>query len=325
MNEIIIIGAGPMGLYGAFLAGMRNLNGLVLESSYTYGGQISALYGEKDIYDVPGFYKIKGTEFIESLYKQYLRYHEAIPIKFNTVVKEIVQVKDYFIIKTNQGPYYSKKVLITNGGGMFSPKKLTTKGLQEQSNLKYHIENIDNYRDKRIAILGGGDSAADWSRQLSEYAKEVYLIHRRDNFRAHQGVVLEFSKKSNAKVLTPYKITKVHGDKLINQITLTHLKTEEELKLDIDYLIVFYGLENNKSNLDDFNVENDESGILVDIKMQTTTPGIFSAGNGSSYEGKLNMIVTGMGEVATAIGQIAHELYPNRNTNTIYSSMLVKE
>lgn len=325
MNEIVIIGAGPTGLFGAFTAGLRDLKGLVLESSYTYGGQISALYGEKNIYDVPGIAKIKGNEFIAALYKQYARYEEQIPIKFNTLVTEIIKEKDYFIINTNNGTYYSKTVLITNGGGIYSPKQLNCEGLAQQTNVLYYVENIKMFKDKRVAILGGGDSALDWALELSEVASEVNLVHRRDSFRAHQGVVKLFKSKANGKTVTPYRIKNVVGDKTVNQIVLEHLKTKELMNLKTDYLLVFYGVENNKSDLSNWGINFNKHGIIVDQSMQTNVSGIYAAGSGVFYEGKLDMIATGMGEVSTAIGKIAEELYPNRNINTLYSSMLVKE
>lgn len=323
MNQLIIIGAGPMGLYAAFCAGMRDISGLVLESSYTYGGQISALYGEKRIYDIPGFYQTKGIDFIQDLYKQYQRYEEMMTIKYNTMVTEIIKEDNHFIINTSKGTYYSEKVLIANGGGVFKPTPLEASGFIDQDNVLYHIENKDIFKDKKIAILGGGDSAADWANELSDVAKEVSLIHRRNNFRAHQSSINDFMKKG--KILTPYKITEVIGENQINSIILEQTKTKELLKLDLDYLLVFYGVDNNKIDLINWKIDYNNEGIIVSSNMQTSINGIFAAGNGITYKGKLNMIVTGMGEVGTAIGKIAEELYPNRNTNNIYSSILVKK
>lgn len=323
MNQLIIIGAGPMGLYGAFCAGMRGISGLILESSYTYGGQVSALYAEKRIYDIPGFYNTKGIDFINNLYEQYERYKDMMPLKLNTKVLEIIEKDDHFIVNTNNGTYYTKKLLIANGGGTFTPKKLDVDGYFDQNNVLYHVENINKFKDEKIAILGGGDSAADWALELSNIAKSVSLIHRRDNFRAHQATLDEFKLRGN--IVTPFKPIKVIGEKNLEKIVLSHMKTNEEIVLDIDYLLVFYGIETNKSSMESWKIEHNNDGIFVKSNMQTNIKGIYASGNGVTYEGKLNMIVTGMGEVGTAIGEISKELYPNRNINTIYSSILVKD
>lgn len=323
MNQLIIIGAGPMGLYAAFCAGMRDINGIVLESSYTYGGQVSALYAEKRIYDIPGFYNTLGKDFISNLYQQYLRYEEMMPIKYNTMATEIIKEKDYYIVNTTKGTYYAKKVLVTNGGGVFYPTPLETKGFTDQDNVLYHVDKIETFKDKKVVILGGGDSAADWALELSKVTREVSLVHRRDNFRAHPATINEFLK--NGKILTPYKIVEVVGESKVEKIILEHSKTKELINLEVDYLLVFYGIKTNKSNLENFGLKYNDEGIFVASNMQTNLEGIFAAGNGATYLGKLNMIVTGMGEVGTAIGQIANDLYPDRNTNNIYSSILVKE
>ncbi len=267
MNQLIIIGAGPMGLYAAFCAGMRDINGLVLESSYTYGGQIIALYGQKRIYDIPGFYNTKGIDFVEGLYKQYTRYEEALPIKYNTMVTEIIQESDHFIINTTTGTYYSKKVLITNGGGNFKPTPLEAVGYIDQDNVLYHIEDINVFKNKKVAIVGGGDSAADWANELTEIANEVSLIHRRNNFRAHQATINMFNEKG--KIITPYQVVEVIGQNKINKIVLKKVRTDEKLIIDVDYLLVFYGVNNERSALENWSVNYNNDGIIVDSTMQT--------------------------------------------------------
>lgn len=324
MDELIIVGAGPMGLYAAFTAGLRGLKGRVIESSYTYGGQVSSLYAEKRIYDIPGFVNLKGQDFINKLYEQYMKYEEDFPIHLNTEVLEIIQEKDYFIINTNQGSFQTKKVLITNGGGKFTPKRLECENVYDQDNILYVVKNLDQFKNKKVAILGGGDSAADWALMLADVAKEVNLIHRRDQFRAHQGTIDEYISK-NQNILTPYVAKKVIGEKKVTSLVIEHTKTKELKTLDVDYVLVFYGVDKTKTNVNNWGIKTDDKGIVVSINMQTNIKGIYAAGNSVSYPGKLDMIVTGLGEVGTAIGCITNELYPNRKTNTLYSSLLIKE
>lgn len=323
MEELIIIGAGPMGLYGAFCAGLRDIKGVILESSYIHGGQVSALYAEKKIYDIPGFVNTKGQSFIDKLYEQYMKYEDIFPMEVNTVVTEVIDNGDHFLINTNNKAYYSKKVLIANGGGVFTPRKLVADGFAQQTNVLYHVKNLEQFRDKKIAILGGGDSAADWALALADVASEVNLIHRRDNFRAHASTINNYLELG--KTLTPYQPKAVIGNKIVEKLVLEHMKTKEELSLDVDYVLVFYGVDNSKSTVHDWGIDTNSDGILVTPNMKTNIEGIYAAGNSVTYPGKLKMIVTGLGEIGTAIGEIANELYPNRRSNNIYSSLLVKE
>lgn len=323
MEELIIIGAGPMGLYGAFCAGMRDIKGVILESSYTYGGQVSALYAEKKIYDIPGFVNTEGQKFIDNLYNQYQRYEDVFPLELNTIVTEIIEHKDHFIINTNNRPYYTKKVLIANGGGVFTPRKMVADGFLQQSNVLYSVSKIEMFKDKKVAILGGGDSAADWALALADVASEVNLIHRRERFRAHKSTINQFLEKGNT--ITPYVPKRVIGEKNVQTLILEHRTTKEELELHVDYILVFYGVDNTKSEVHNWGIHTDKDGILVTQNMKTNIEGIYAAGNSVSYPGKLKMIVTGLGEIGTAIGEIANELYPDRRSNTIYSSILVKE
>lgn len=324
MDELIIIGAGPMGLYAGFTAGLRGLKGRIIESSYTHGGQVSALYAEKKIYDIPGFITLKGQDFIDKLYEQYTKYEELLPIHLNCEVKEIIKEKDYFIINTSEGSFYTKKVLITNGGGKFTPKRLEAENVFDQKNVLYTVSKLDIFKDKNVAILGGGDSAADWALMLADVAKNVSLIHRRDQFRAHQATIDEYVSK-NQKIVTPYIAKKVIGNDIVEKLVLEHAKTKEQLEIDVDYILVFYGVDNTKSNTSSWGIETDKKGILVRSNMKTSVEGIYAAGNSVSYPGKLDMIVTGLGEVGTAIGEITNDLFPDRKTNNLYSSLLFKE
>jgi len=324
MDELIIIGAGPMGLYAGFAAGLRDIKGRILESSYTYGGQVSMLYGEKKIYDIPGFNMLSGNEFIDKLYNQYLKYQNNFPIELETEVREIIRENDYFLINTNKGAYRSKKILITNGGGKFTPKKLECKGVFDQENILYNVKKIDALRNKKIAILGGGDSAVDWALMLVDIAEDVFLIHRRDNFRAHMATLNEYIEKKG-NILTPFVADSVIGSNFVETLILKNTKDDSIKKLDVDYILVFYGVDNAKGVQINSDIKIDTSGIIVTSTMKTNIDGIFAAGNCVNYEGKLNMIVTGMGEVATAVGQITNELYPNRKSNNVYSSLLFKE
>lgn len=323
MDELIIIGAGPMGLYAAFSAGLRDIKGRIIESSYIHGGQVSALYGEKKIYDIPGFIGLTGQEFIDKLYEQYQKYEDLFPIELNTEVLEIIKEKDYFIVNTTQGSFRGKKVLISNGGGKFTPKRLEATGVVQQPNILYTVNNIQRFKDKNVVVLGGGDSAADWALMLADLGAKVKLVHRRDAFRAHQSTINDYEKLG--EILTPYVAKEVIGESNVEQLVLTHVKTKEELILDVDYVLVFYGVDNRKTNVSEWGIETDAKGIIVNSKMETSLEGIYSIGNSVSYPGKVDMLVTGLGETGTAIAEITNSLYPERKSNNLYSSLLFKD
>lgn len=323
MDELIIIGAGPMGLYAAFSAGLRDIKGRIIESSYTYGGQVSALYAEKKIYDIPGFITSTGQEFIDKLYEQYKKYEDLFPIQLNTEVVEIIKEKDHFTVNTTEGTYKAKQILICNGGGKFTPKRLDVPGVSQQGNILYTVSNLERFKDKNVVVLGGGDSAADWALMLAQLGAKVNLVHRRDAFRAHQATLNEFETLGN--VLTPYVAKEVSGSNNVDSITLTHVKTKEELTLDVDYVLVFYGVDNRKTNLSEWGIETNSKGVVVNSKMESSIPGIYASGNSASYPGKVDMLVTGLGETGTAIAEITNALYPDRKSNTLYSSLLFKD
>lgn len=321
-KELVIIGAGIAGLYAAYYAGLRKIDAVVLESSLEIGGQLQALYPEKPIYDVPGFKKISAKDLVLNLYEQYELYKNEINILLNEQVQSIEQNDQGFLVTTNNQTIQTKTVLIANGGGAFSPKKLEV-GKEHYDNVHYSYPESIHLKEKEIIVLGGGDAAVDFALLAHEHAKNVSIIHRRDVFRAHQGNVDELRSKVN--VLTPYTVLDVVDDgNNVKKIILEHQKSKEQLTLDVDIMGVFYGMNNSKNNYTTFLIETDNDGIVVKTNMETSIPGIYAAGNCTSYEGKLKTIAVAFGEVATAIGAINDRLNPNQN-NHVYSSLLIKE
>ncbi|MFA7417936.1 MAG: NAD(P)/FAD-dependent oxidoreductase [Acholeplasma sp.] len=322
MLDVLIIGAGPTGLYAAFLAGLRNLNAAVIESSAEAGGQLTAVYKDKYIYDIPGFPKITAKDYIDGQVLQYERFKDSIPIYYNEEAIDIQKSDDYFIVKTNTKTIETKFVLIAHGGGGFVPQKLKID--RQFDNVLYFIKDLKQFKDKKIVVLGGGDSALDWAIDLSTYTKDVTLIHRRDEFRALQSSVDTF--KSRGHILTPYMVDDVIGDdQTANTLILKHAKTHERISIDADFIIVNYGFVLTKSKLDAWGIEGDKGLIKVDYTMQTNVEGIYAAGNGIHYPGKVKLISTGQGEAATAIQSITTILYPEKTKRFEHSTTLIKD
>ncbi len=319
MKDLIIIGAGPVGLYAGFCAGLRKLDAMIIESSFETGGQLS-LYQEKDILDVPGFAKIKAKDLGDALYKQYATHKDDVSLKTGEDVLEIEKKDDYFKVTTNQDTYTCKKVLIANGGGKFSPRLV--EGL-EADNLYYHICNVERFRGQDIAVLGGGDSAVDWAIALLNEAKSVTLIHRREQFRAHQSS-LELFKKLGGRVLANYVVWEyVSQEKNISSLKLMCNADECVRSLRVDAVCIFFGLKKTKVDYAPWQVEFDPKGIRVNQEMETSIKGIFAVGNAASYEGKQDMLTSGFGEVVTAIGAINFAIHPEQKVPQ-YSSLIKK-
>jgi len=322
MLEVLIIGAGPSGLYAAFLAGLRNLKAAVIESSQEAGGQLTAVYKDKYIYDIPGFPKITAKDYIDGQVEQYNRFKDTLPIYYNEEAIDIKKVADYFVVTTTSMTIETKFVLIAHGGGGFVPQKLKTD--QHYDNILYFIKDLNQFNGKKVVVLGGGDSALDWAIDISEHAKDVTLIHRRDEFRALQSSVDTF--KSKGHMLTPYMIDEIEGqDGIAKALHLKHSKTHEKITIESDYILVNYGFVLTKSRLEEWGIEGEKGLIKVDYTMQTSMPGIYAAGNGIDYPGKVKLISTGQGEAATAIQSITTCLYPEKTRRFEHSTTLIKD
>ena len=322
MLEVLIIGAGPTGLYAAFLAGLRNLKAAVIESSAEAGGQLTAVYKDKFIYDLPGFPKISAKDYIDGQILQYERFKEEIPIYYNEEAIDIKKIEDYFEVTTTTKVIKTKFVLIAHGGGGFVPQKLRID--QHFDNILYFIKDLNIFKDKKVVVLGGGDSALDWACAISDHTSNVTLIHRRDEFRALQSTVDLF--KSKGTILTPYLIDDIEGeDNIAKRIVLKHTKTHEISYIDADYIFVNYGFVLTRSRLDEWGIESEKGLINVDSFMETNIKGIYAAGNGVAYPGKVKLISTGQGEAATAIQSITTILYPEKTRRFEHSTTLIKD
>lgn len=317
MYELIIIGAGPIGLFSSFYAGMRGLKSLTLESEETYGGQLTKIYPEKPIYDIAGIKEIKAKDYISELYNQYLPYKDKNPIIYNIEILEIIDNIDYYSIRTNKGNYDTKTILVASGNGSAIPRKLEVENANKCTNILYRLDNVNKYKGKNIIVLGGGDSALDIANMLVD-SSNVTLVHRRNEFRAHEESI-ELFKRKNGVILTPMTVNSIDFDKVCTSINLSNNETKEEVKLNVDYIFVSYGMLPSKNILNNI-LESDTLGIIVNQSYETSKKGIYAVGNSCSYVGKVKTIMSGMGEAVSAITSIHQYLYPTKNP-TFYSSI----
>ena len=322
--DVTIVGGGPAGMFAAFYAGLHELKAQLIESLPQLGGQVAALYPEKQIWDVAGEAGVQGRELIADLKKQMA----IVPVDqfLGEQVTNVVKLADgTFKIESAQRTSYSKAVVIALGNGAFSPRRLALDGADqlEGRQVRYFVSDQSDFADQRVAVLGGGDSAIDMALMLEPIAKEVHLIHRRDAFRALEHTVSQL-KKSQVQVETPYlpKELQVNEDDSID-LTLKKMRSDEEKHLAVDKILVNYGFTSNNAALNEWELPlASERGLIkVDSKMETSVPGVYAIGDGVTYPGKAALIAVGFGEAPIAITALAKALYPKKRMATHSSSM----
>ncbi|SMO82672.1 NAD(P)/FAD-dependent oxidoreductase [Melghirimyces algeriensis] len=318
--DITIIGGGPTGLFAAFYAGMRNASVKVIESLPQMGGQLSALYPEKDIYDVAGFPKIGAQQLIDNLLEQCKLFDPLFCM--NEKVLHVEKNSDeIFEITTDQTVHLSKTIIITAGVGAFEPRKLKVPNAEqyEKTNLHYFVKDLEQFKGKRVLISGGGDSAVDWANMLEPIAEQVTLIHRRDRFRAHETSV-EKMKQSSVKVLTPREIVSLHGENQIERVVIADKKKEQVEELDVDAVIVSFGFVSSLGPIKEWGLEIEKGSIVVNSRMETNIPGIYAAGDVTTYPGKVKLIAVGFGEAPTAVNNAKQFMDPKARLQPGHSS-----
>nr|WP_106783159.1 NAD(P)/FAD-dependent oxidoreductase [Lysinibacillus timonensis] len=323
--DITIIGAGPVGLFTAFYGGLRQCSVKLIESLPQLGGQLTALYPEKFIYDVPGFPKVRAQDLVDHLKEQMNQFHPTICLE--QAVETLERLDDgTFKLTTNTEIHLTKTIIITAGNGAFQPRKLQLEGAEkfEGVNIHYFINDLNQFAQKRVMVFGGGDSAVDWSLMLEPIAKEVILVHRRDVFRAHESSV-ENLKNSTVHIMTPFVPTELIGTERIEQVVLEEVKGSRKETIDIDEVIVNYGFLSSLGPIKDWGLTLERNSIVVNSKMETNIPGIFTAGDVCTYEGKTKLIVTGFGEAPIAVSSAKLYIDPTAKRHTIHSTSLMED
>lgn len=321
--DIIIIGGGPVGLFTAFYAGLRKASVKIIESLPQLGGQLSALYPEKFIYDVAGFPKVSGQGLVDSLIEQMNQFSPEIALEESVEVLER-QSDGSFKIMTNQAIHYAKTIIITAGNGAFNPRKIELKSAEkyEGKNLHYFVDDMNKFAGKKVQLFGGGDSAVDWALMLEPIAKEVTLAHRRDKFRAHEHSV-EQLHNSKVNIMTPFIPFEFIGEDRIEQVVLKQTKGEETKIIDVDDVIVNYGFVSSLGAIKEWGLEIEKNSIVVNSKMETNIEGIYAAGDICTYEGKVRLIASGFGEAPTAVSNAKVYIDPSAKVQAVHSTTVM--
>ena len=319
LYDITIIGGGPVGLFAAFYANLRQAKVQIIDSLPQLGGQPAILYPEKQILDVPGFPNLTGEELTNRLLEQLQGFDT--PAHLNETVLEIDKEDGVFKITTTKGTHTSKAVIIAMGGGAFKPRPLELEGVEGYKNIHYHVSNIQQYAGQRVTILGGGDSAVDWALAFEKIAPTT-LVHRRDNFRALEHSV-QALQESSVSIKTPFVPSQLMGDgQILNKLEITKVKSDETETIELDHLFVNYGFKSSVGNLKNWGLELNRHKIIVNSKQESSQPGIYAIGDCCYYEGKVDLIATGLGEAPTAVNNAINYIYPEQKVQPKHSTSL---
>lgn len=294
------MGAGPVGLFGAFYAGLRGMSVRVVDSLSEPGGQLAALYPEKMVYDMPGFPEVVASKLANDLFLQASRFSPEM--RFGARCETLTSNGDHWLLGVAGDALPTKSLIICAGVGAFSPTKI---GIEREDSfegkgLSYGVRDKEALRGKRVAIVGGGDSALDWALGLETIAAELFLIHRRDGFSAHEDSVRRLMA-STVNLCLWEVVCELEGCEHLNAVVTENKKTGEKRRYAIDALVVNIGYKTNLGPLKDWGLEVEKNKIVVDSRMQTNLEGVYAAGDVCTHDAKLELIATGVGEVCTAV------------------------
>ena len=319
--DLAIIGGGPTGLFGAFYAGLRGMSVKIIDSLEILGGQLTTLYPEKLIYDVGGFPQILAKDLSQALVEQAGQYKPAVALGERVEKLEREGESGIFALHTKTLKHRTRSILIAVGIGAFEPKTLPLPEAERFAGrgLHYFVKDLQAMRNKRVLIVGGGDSAVDWANTVSPIAASCTLIHRRDQFRAHEQSVA-LMRRGPTKILTFFELKRIGGDDRIESATVYDNRSKEEQIIEIDVLLVNVGFNNSLGPIKEWGLEIEGGSIKVDPMMQTNIPGVFAAGDIATFPGKLKLIATGFGEACIAVNFAKHYLDPKANIFPGHSS-----
>ncbi len=325
-TDILIIGAGPTGLFAVFEAGLLKLKCHIIDALPQPGGQLSELYPKKPIFDIPGFPSVGAQELIDNLMEQIKQFQPGFTL--NERAETIDKLEDgTFIVTTDKGTkHHAKAVAIAGGLGSFEPRKPVIEDLNfyEDKGVEYFVRNPEKFRDKKIVIAGGGDSALDWSIFLSDVAKEVTLVHRRNEFRgALDSVekVQELKKQGKINLITPAEVVRLNGAEHLESLVVN--TGNAEMTLQADYFIPLFGLTPKLGPIANWGLEIEKNAIVVNnaLDYQTNIEGIYAIGDINTYPGKLKLILCGFHEATLMCQSIYNRLNPGKKYVLKYTTV----
>lgn len=322
--DILIIGAGPAGLFGAYYAGARGLSVAVIDSLSQLGGQVTAMYPEKQIYDIAGLPAVSGRDLVRGLVDQATQYQPTFILGQEAQLHEVLpegSLRRHQVTTSSGDLIRCGAVIVTGGIGTFTPRPLPAGEDFLGRGLDYFVPDSAEYAGKDVLVVGGGDSAIDWCLMLEPIAASVTLVHRREQFRAHAASVTEV-RSSSVRIVTNAEVVRLDGGAAVEKATY-QVKGGEANTVPCQKVVAALGFTANLGPLREWDLElANNRHIVVDSAMRTNQPGIFAAGDITDYDGKVRLIAVGFGEVATAVNNAAvyidpdAQLFPGHSTDT---------
>ena len=331
--DLTIIGGGPVGLFAAYYAGMRHMRAKILDSLPELGGQLTALYPEKYIFDVAGFPRVLAKDLAERLIEQAMQYSPALALgetvqTLETLPHEAVGGHGpLYRITTDQAEHVTRTLLICAGAGAFSPKKLAAPGAAELEGrgIHYAVRSKAEFAGKDVVIIGGGNSAVDWALNLHEAARSLTLVHRRNVFRAHEDSVRKL-QATKAKILTFFEVESfITEGGALKDVVLVNNQSHEQRTLPSQALLAQIGFNSSLGPIKNWPLEFERGSIRVNTQMETKLPGVFAAGDVAMFDGKLKLIAVGFGEAAIAVNQAKTRIDPKAKLFPGHSSEMVAQ
>ncbi len=309
--DVTILGGGPVGLFAAFYAGLRGMSVRIVDSLSELGGQLVALYPEKYVYDMPGFPKILAKDLASEMVKQGTQFSPEIVLEETVETLEVIG-ENMMIVTRNGVELPTRTLIIAAGAGAFSPTRI---GVEREAEFEgrgihYGVKSLSEFKGKRIGIVGGGDSAFDWCMALEPIAESIALIHRRDQFRAHEDSVRKV-KESSVKMQLWNVVKELHGTERLEAISLENVESKAIERLEVDALIVNVGFKSSLGPIKNWSIEIEKNQVQVNpTTMETSIPGVFAVGDVAGFPGKLKLIANGVGEAVTAVCVAKQRLDP---------------
>jgi len=323
--DVAIIGAGPVGLYATYYAGLRDMKVVLLESLPQVGGQLQALYPKKYIYDVAGYPRILAQDLVNNLVQQAKQYHPDIFTGDKIVDLKVPGEQDIQLTSEKGRIHRAKSVIICAGVGAFMPRKLDVRNAEELEGrgLHYVVRDPECFRDKKLLIIGGGDSALDWSLTLQDIAREITHIHMLKQFQAHEDSVRKLLQSEKIKVHIHHQLKEIHGDEHVEAATIVNNVDGSEMTIEVDEILSFIGYITNLGPIKEWGLELVGNAIKVSEKMETNLPGVYAAGDIVWHPAKIKLITTGFADAATAVNNAKHFVEPKARVFPGHSSHTV--
>ncbi|MBU3067787.1 NAD(P)/FAD-dependent oxidoreductase [Nocardia sp. NEAU-G5] len=323
-TDLLIIGGGPVGLYACYYAGMRGLSVTVVDSLPHLGGQTAALYPEKDIYDIAGFPAVTGRELVARLTEQAMTADPTVVLRAEALRLADMPDNGFLVTTTNENSIRARAILLTAGIGRFTPRPLPALDGYTGAGIEHVLDAPHTYADRDVVIVGGGDSAVDWANALAPHSRSVTVVHRRARFRAHESSVAAL-RSGAARVLINSEISQVHGATALEAVTVRDCTSGASERIPATLLVPALGHIASLGGLTSWGVEFLGKQIPVDTDMATSRPGVYAAGDITTYPGKVALIAVGFGEAATAVNNIAVALHPDEQLFPGHSSEKLPE